>query len=155
MSSLNQKYLPLVARLWLGTIFVVFGLNGFFSFMPIPEMPVDAQTFMGALVATGYMIPLVKGVEVVGGILLLTGRFVPLSLALLAPGIVNITLFHIFLAPAGLGMAGLLLALSLYLTWTYRDLYRPMLSSRVIPTETKRPDERYQFDHSASAHGQP
>ena len=146
MAAMNEKYLPTGARLILGAIFLVFGLNGFFNFMPMPEMPDAAGAFMGALAATGYMFPLIKMVEIVGGMFLLFGRFVPLALALLAPGIVNIALFHIFLAPAGLPMAGLLVLLALYLAWSFRDAYRPMLSSRSTPTAKKHPAERYQYD---------
>ena len=152
MSALKLKYLPMVARLVLGSIFFVFGLNGFLRFMPMPPMPDAAEGFLVALATTGYMFPLIKGVEVIGGLLLLTNRFVPLALALLAPGIVNIALFHAFLDPGGLVIAAVLLVLSVYLAWSYRDLYRPMLSDRVITTDSKRPEERYHFDHTAQVH---
>lgn len=146
MSAMNEKYLPTGARLILGAIFLVFGLNGFLNFMPMPEMSGAAGEFMGALAATGYMFPLIKIVEVVGGIFLLFGRFVPLAVALLTPGIVNIALFHVFLAPAGLPMAVLLVVLALYLAWSFRDVYRPILSARSIPTARKHPSERYHYD---------
>lgn len=151
MSKTREIYLPTGARWLLGAIFVVFGSNGFLHFMPMPAMPQAAETFMGALAATGYMLPLIKGVEIVGGLMLITGRFVPLALALLAPGIVNIAMFHTFLAPSGLPLALGLLALSLYLAWSYRDVYRPMLTPRAIPTARKRPEQRYQFDRGARA----
>ena len=90
---------PTAARIFLGLIFFVFGLNGFLQFMPQPPQPEAAGAFIGALAATGYMFPLIKGTEVVAGLLLLSGRFVPLALTLLAPIIVNIALFHTVLAP--------------------------------------------------------
>jgi uncharacterized membrane protein YphA (DoxX/SURF4 family) len=127
------RHAPTVARVLFGLSFVVFGLNGFLHFIPQPPPPAPAGAFFGALVATGYMLPLIKGVEVVAGALLLVNRFVPLSLALLAPNVVNIILFHIFLAPSGVGLALVVLALELYLAWAYRDAYRPMLAARVQP----------------------
>jgi hypothetical protein len=89
--------------------------------------------FLGAMVATGYLLALVKGTEVVAGILLLTGRYVPLALALLAPVVVNIVAFHAFLAPAGLPLPIIVLALEVFLAWSYRAVYRPMLKARVAP----------------------
>jgi len=122
-----------VSRIALGAGFVVFGLNGFLHFAPLPPEPERAGAFLGALAATGYMIPLIKGTEVVAGALLLANRFVPLALALLAPGLVNIVLFHAFLAPAGLAVPLVLLAAELTLAWTYRGAYAPMLAARVAP----------------------
>lgn len=143
MSAMNERFLPTAARLVLGAIFTIFGLNGFFNFMSTPEMPEAAGAFLGALAASGYMFPMIKIVEIVGGVMLLLGRYVPLALVLLAPGIVNITLFHVFLAPGGLILAAVLLALELYLAWSFRDVYRPMLSSRPAPTASKTPREQY------------
>ncbi len=128
MSFIRTKA-PLVARVFLGLVFTVFGLNGFFSFIPIPPMQEEAGAFMGALAATGYMFPLIKGTEVVAGLLLLSGRFVPLAITLLAPVTVNILLFHVVLAPAP-GMPLLIIAAQLYLAYAHRDVFRPLLSSQ-------------------------
>jgi uncharacterized membrane protein YphA (DoxX/SURF4 family) len=128
-----SRFAPTVARVALGVIFFVFGLNGFLQFIPQPPMPERAGAFMGALAATGYMFPLIKGVEVIGGALLLSNRFVPLALALLAPNVVNIVLFHSVLAPGGLPIALLVLAVELFAAWTYRDAYSSMLHARTAP----------------------
>jgi uncharacterized membrane protein YphA (DoxX/SURF4 family) len=125
---------PTVARILFGLMFLVFGLNGFLHFIPQPPPPEGAAAFAGALFATGYMFPLIKGVEVIAGGLLLANRFVPLALAIVAPNVVNILLFHVFLAPGGVGLAIVVLALEVYLAWAYRDAYRPMLAARVEPT---------------------
>lgn len=148
MADSNKQKLPIVARVLLGLIFVVMGLNGFFGFLPMPPMPVAAGEFMGALAATGYMMPLIKITEVVGGLMLLSGRYVPLGLTLLAPGIVNIVLFHVFLAPASLPLAILILALEIYLAYSYRDVFRPVLSATPKPTNAKAPHQRFAYDHS-------
>jgi uncharacterized membrane protein YphA (DoxX/SURF4 family) len=130
-----QSKLVLGARIILGLIFFVFGLNFFFHFLPQPPPPPAAGAFAAAMFATGYLFVLVKVVEVTSGVLLLAGRFVPLALTLLAPIIVNIVFFHAFLAPAGLPIPILVLALELFLAWSYRDVYRPMLAARAAPTK--------------------
>ena len=93
-------------------------------------MTAAAGAFAGALFQTGYMFPLIKGVEVIVGLLLLSNVLVPLALALIAPNVVNILLFHAFLAPQGLAPALVLLVFELYLAWTYRASYRSMLQVR-------------------------
>jgi uncharacterized membrane protein YphA (DoxX/SURF4 family) len=135
-----SRVAPAVARYVLAAGFTVFGLNGFFHFLPMPPAPPAAGAFAGALFATGYMFPLIKGTEVVAGLLLLGNRFVPLALTLLAPLLVNIVAFHAFLAPAGLGLPLVLLAAELYAAWSYRDAFAPMLKARV---ETTQRDEAY------------
>ena len=124
---------PAVARYLLGTIFFVFGLNGFLGFIPQPAPPPDAGSFLGALAATGYMFPLIKGTEVLAGLLLLGKRFVPLALLLLAPIVVNIFAYHAFLDPAGMGMTIAIVALQLYVAWTYRDSFRAVLAAKAEP----------------------
>ena len=91
------------------------------------------MAFSIAMMKTGYLFHLVKGTEVVVGALLLLNRFVPLALTILAPVIVNIVAFHTFLMPAGLAIPLVIVALEIYLAWTYRHVYRPMLARRVTP----------------------
>jgi uncharacterized membrane protein YphA (DoxX/SURF4 family) len=119
------------ARSLLGLIFFVFGLNFFLHFIPTPPMSGPPADFAGAMAATGYLFVLVKVTEVVGGALLLAGRYVPLALALLAPVVVNIFFFHAFLAPSGLAVPIVVLALEIFLAWAYRSVYRPMLQAKV------------------------
>ena len=116
------------ARILLGSIVVVFGLNGFLHFLPQPPVPEAAGAFFGALAATGYMLPLVFGWQVVGGGLVLAGM-VPLGVAILAPVIVNIVFFHLFLAPAGMGPAVVVTVLALFLAWAYRDAYAALFAT--------------------------
>jgi hypothetical protein len=132
---------PLVARLALGGAFLVFGLNGFFQFLPQPAEPPPpgAMAFAGALIQTGYMFPLIKGTEVLASLLLLSGRYVPLALTLLAPIVVNIVAFHVFLAP-GVGallIAFALLALGIYLAWSERAIFRPFFQSQRAPDSVR------------------
>ena len=132
MNAITRN-LPTAGRVGLGLVFTVFGLNGFLHFLPQPPVPEAAGGFLGALAATGYMFPLIKGTEVVSGVLLLSGRYVPLALTLLAPIVVNIVAFHLALAPAGMGMALFVLGLEIYLAWAYRAAFRGVLRARNVP----------------------
>jgi uncharacterized membrane protein YphA (DoxX/SURF4 family) len=126
-----------IARILLGVIFVVFGLNGFLHFLPQPAMPPAAGAFFGALAASGYMLPLIFATQVVGGTLLLFG-LVPLGVLVLAPVIVDIVGFHVFLAPDGLPLALVVTALALFLAWVHREAYRPLFATSVGPRAVTR-----------------
>jgi uncharacterized membrane protein YphA (DoxX/SURF4 family) len=132
------RYIAPTARILLGLVFFLSGLDGFLHFIPQPtELPPEGAMSLGmALMKSGYMFPLIKGTEVIAGLLLLSNRWVPLALTLLAPVLVNILAFHLFLAPAGLAIPGVFLAAELYLAWSYRDAYAPMLRARVEPRAT-------------------
>jgi uncharacterized membrane protein YphA (DoxX/SURF4 family) len=127
------RSLPEAARVLLGLIFFVFGLNGFLHFLPQPPPPAAIVPFVEGLTSTGYFMPVLKGVEVLAGLLLLSNRFVPLALTVLAPIVVQIALFHVLLAPA-LPMVVVLLALELYLAWTHRSAFAPMLAAKHRPS---------------------
>ncbi|MEO8147227.1 MAG: hypothetical protein ABI723_06300 [Bacteroidia bacterium] len=116
-----MKIAILICRILLGLIFTVFGLNQFFHFIPM-EMPTgDAGVFFTGMVKSVYLIPTLGFFQVLGGILLLVNRFVLLALVILFPIILNILLFHIFLAPEGLIMAIVLMLMELFLVYAYRD----------------------------------
>ena len=93
-----------IARYLAGVIFLVFGLNGFLHFIPLPPPDGVAAQFMGALYVSHYL-PLIFALQVIAAVLLLANRFVPLALVVLAPVIVNILCFHAFMAPSGLPLA--------------------------------------------------
>ncbi len=99
-----MKITRLIARILLGLIFLIFGLNGFFHFIPMPPPAGLAGQFMGALFVSHYLVPIFL-LQLAGGALLLANRFVPLALTLLGPVIVNILLFHLLLAPQGIPLA--------------------------------------------------
>src|SRR5271166_4498641 len=114
-----MKVAATIARILLGLVFFVFGLNGFLHFMPNPPPTPAAGAFFGALIQTGYMFFLIFGTQVLGGALLLLGVAVPFALLILAPVVVNIVFFHIFLSPALLPMALVVAALEAFLAWHY------------------------------------
>jgi putative oxidoreductase len=115
-----MKYAIIIARVLLGIVFVVFGSNAFLHFIPMPPMQGQAGAFIGALINSGYVY-VVAILQLIGGLLLLVGRFIPLGLTLLGPVIVNIMLYHIFLDPSGLPLAGVISILTLFLLWAHRD----------------------------------
>ncbi len=128
-----RKNLPTITRIALGSALTIFGLNGFLGFLPQPPHPGPDGDFLGALAATGYMFPLIKGTELTAGLLLLSNRFVPLALALFAPVLVNIFAFHLFLDPKGVGMTAALLSAEIFLAWRYRHVFASMLAVRANP----------------------
>jgi len=125
-----MKIVILIARLLLGLVFVVFGLNGFLNFLSMGPMPTGlAGQFIGALFQSHYFW-VVAGLQVVGGLLLLVNRFVPLALVLLGPVIVNILLYHLFLNPAGIVMALLVTILWFIVFYGYRQYFSGIFVQR-------------------------
>jgi putative oxidoreductase len=100
----RMKTASTVARYLAGVIFLAFGLNGFLHFIPLPPPGGVAGQFMGALFVSHYL-TLIFALQVIGAVLLLANRYVPLALAILAPVIVNILCFHALMAPSGLPLA--------------------------------------------------
>lgn len=123
-----MKIATIVLRSLLGLIFVVFGLNGFLHFIPNPPVAGAAAQFWGGLAATGYMLPLIFGAQVLGGALLLTGTMVPLGLVILAPVIVNIFSYHLYLARDGLLVATVVSAIELFLAWRHWSAFAPIFA---------------------------
>ncbi len=95
-----MKTSVLIARVLLGLLFLVFGLNGFLHFIPSPPPSGLAGQFIGAMFVSHYL-NVVFALQIVAGALLLANRFVPAALIILAPLLVNIALFHAFMAPVG------------------------------------------------------
>jgi putative oxidoreductase len=117
-----MKIATIIARVLLGLIFVVFGLNAFFNFIPMPAPTGQAGAFMGALFTSHYLYA-IKCFEISGGLLLLIGRYVPLGLTLVGPVIVNILFYDIFLDHSGLGLGVVIAALALFLLARYRSAF--------------------------------
>src|SRR5436305_11823835 len=99
-----MRAISAIARYLAGVVFLVFGLNGFLNFIPMPPPAGIAGQFMGALYASHYLW-VIFAFQLVAGVLLLANRYVPLALAMLAPVIVNILSFHVLMAPSGLPLA--------------------------------------------------
>ena len=143
MATVQKVSIPAVAaRVLLGLIFLVFGLNFFLHFLnvPGPDPASKAGAFLGGLFASGYFFVFLKVLEILYGILLLAGLFTPLVLVLLFPISVNILLYHVLLtpAPASVAIAIVLFVLNVYLAWVYRSVYAPLFKIRAayIPAST-------------------
>jgi putative oxidoreductase len=122
-----MKIATTIARVLLGLIFVVFGLNAFLHFLPMPPLPRNlAGEYLQFFFSSGYVY-IIGGLQVIGGLLLLIGRFVPLGLTILGPIIVNILIFHALMAPEGFGPAILVTVLELFLVWRYRSAFATLL----------------------------
>ena len=125
---MNSK-VTMVLRILLGLVLIIFGANKFYSFMPVPEgLPEGATNSMGALMATGYMFKFIGATEVFVGLLLLINKWVPLALVILTPVAINIVLFHLFLAPGGGTIPGLVILILnivlIYANWNkFKSLF--------------------------------
>src|SRR6185312_11903910 len=118
-----MKIVTLIARLLLGLVFLVFGLNGFLNFLSMGPMPTGlAGQFIGALFQSHYLW-VVAALQIAGGALLLINRFVPLGLVLLGPVIVNILCYHVFLNPAGIVLAIVVTILWFIVFYAHRQYF--------------------------------
>jgi uncharacterized membrane protein YphA (DoxX/SURF4 family) len=125
-----MKIVSSIARFILGVIFVVFGLNGFLNFIPMPPPTGIAGQFAGALFLSHYLIVILL-IQVIAGILLIANRFVPLALTLLGPIVVNIFLYHAFMDSSGLPRAALVIILWLLVAYSVRSAFVGVLQQRV------------------------
>ncbi|HEV7673418.1 MAG TPA: DoxX family membrane protein [Candidatus Angelobacter sp.] len=125
-----MKIAALIARILLGLIFFVSGLNGFLHFIPMGTMPTGlAGQYVGALLQSHY-IYFVAALQVAGGALLLVGRYVPLGLTLLGPVIVNILLYHLLMDPKGLPMACIVTILWGIVAYRNRQYFSGLFTQR-------------------------
>ncbi len=120
-----MKIVTVIARILLGLVFFVFGLNGFVGFIPRPPLPGTAGAFIGAMASSHYLY-LVAGVQLIAGVLLLTNQFVPLAVAMLAPMLANILAYHLTMQMEGLPMALITALLWAVLAWRYRAHFGPL-----------------------------
>jgi putative oxidoreductase len=127
-----MKIVALIARILLGLTFVVFGANGLHPFLHMPPPPGLAGQYIGALFQSHYAI-VPFACQLIGGTLLLVGRYVPLALAILGPVIVNILSFHAFMEPGGLPMASVVAVLWLILFYYYRKSFAGIFEPNPVP----------------------
>ena len=123
-----MKIVTIIARVLLGLLFVVFGSNAFLHFIPMPPMSGPSGDFITSMNVTGYL-KAIAAFQVVGGALLLLGRYVPLGLTLLGPVVANIVFFHLFMDRSGLVMAGFVSLLWLFLLWRYWGAFSRLLEA--------------------------
>jgi uncharacterized membrane protein YphA (DoxX/SURF4 family) len=125
-----MKIAVVIARILLGLPFLIFGLNDFFHFIPMQPIPGDAGTLVMIMYTHGWLT--FHGIlYVIAGLLLVVGRYVPVALVLLGPIIVNILLFHLTLAPSGIGPGLVCAVLEVFLIWAYWPAFQGIFTSKM------------------------
>ena len=130
---MKTKTWVIIARSLLGFIYLVFGLDYFFHFIPYQPLHTGKP---GALVAglkgTGYIYPMMKMIQILGGLSLLFNRYAPFSAVVLFPISLNVLLFHTILVPSGWLMGVTLMAPNVFLGWAYRKYYNGMFTAKPV-----------------------
>lgn len=129
-----MKLLFVLARIALGGLMLFSGLNKFFDFAELPQYEGNAGTFLGIL-SQSHFLDVVGGIEILGGLLLVTGFFVPLGVVLIGPIVVNILLFHGLIQgnwaePMSLAAGGLFLVTLLGSLRAFSPIFRPTIEDR-------------------------
>ena len=120
-----------------GLFLLIFGLNGFLNFFPLPEMTEEAGTFAGSLAQTGYIFPIVGAFQVIVGILLIINKYRPLALIVIFPIMLNAFLLHLFLDPAGIAGSLVAIILNVFLFIAHRESYKNIfqMNSKLISSK--------------------
>src|SRR4029077_15957051 len=116
-----MKIAVIISRVLLGLVFTIFGLNGFLQFIPITRMPTGAALQFVTVLMQSHWGLFVRALQLIAGVLLLIGLYVPLALAILGPVIVNILLYHLLLDHFGGSIAAVVALLWVFLFWRYRQ----------------------------------
>ena len=125
-----MKIAVIIARVLLGLVFLVFGLNNLHAFMPMQMPPGDAGALSTIMFMHGWIT--FHGVlYVIAGVLLIIGRYVPVGLVILGPILVNILLFHLTLLPAGIGPGLVCAVLEIFLIWAYWPAFRGIFTAKM------------------------
>ena len=128
-----MKVAVMIVRVLVGLVFVVFGANAFLNFIPSPPLPANAAgQFVTALISSHYF-AVVGAAQLLGGLLLLINRYVPLGLTILGPVVVNILSYHFFMDPPGIPRAIVAAALWFFLFYAYREYFSSLFVQRAVP----------------------
>src|SRR5271165_4380737 len=125
-----MKIVSIIARYLLGLTFTVFGLNGFLNFIhqPPPANPLAIQFLVA--VSTSHFAAFFFAVQLLGGLLLLSGYFVPLALTVLAAELYNILAFHLTLSPATIPPALVACVLWVLVFLQHRESFRGIFRAK-------------------------
>jgi putative oxidoreductase len=125
-----MKIAVIIVRTLMGLLFLVSAIGFFFNLLPQPEMSESATLFVTGMVASQYVFPVIKVLEILIGLALILGRFVPLATVVMFPIVLNIVLFHAFMAPEGMASPVFLLLGNLFLAYTYRKNYETLVVAK-------------------------
>ncbi len=120
----------IVGRIFTGLMALVFGLNYFMEWFAIPEMSAPAVSFLGAMMETGYLFPLIAVLQIVAGIAFLSGYFVPLAALLLAPFTTSIVVFHLFLDPVSIPGGLVYFLLNIWMGAAHWEVFKPLFKAK-------------------------
>ncbi len=128
-----MKKATIVSRIILGFIYLVFGLDYFFQFIPYqPHHTSRVAAFKAGLLGVGYFYPMIKSIQIAGGISLLVNRYAPFFAVVLFPISLNVFLYHTILVPSGWYMGGILIVTNLFLGYAYRKYYSGMFVKKPV-----------------------
>src|ERR1700748_12909 len=144
---IDMKILTTISRFLLGFVFLVFGLNGFLHFIPMPPPSGVAGQFLRSMFVTTYLV-FVFAIQLIGGALLLINRYVPIALTILGPVIVNILLFHSLMNPSGLGLAIFVTILWAVVFASVRSAFAGIFQARVEMTSASEPHRTGVISHA-------
>ena len=125
-----MKIAMIIVRTLMGLLFIFGAVVFLFNLFTPPPMEGPLKTFNEGLAASGYFFTFLKVTELVCGILLVVGRYVPLALVILSPIIVNILMVHLFLDRSGLPVAIFLVLANIFIAYYYRDRFEPLLRAK-------------------------
>jgi putative oxidoreductase len=125
-----MKIAMIIVRTLMGLLFLFASIAVLFNLIPKSELTGAVKTFNEGMDAAPYFIKLLKVTELLCGLSFVTGYFVPLATILIAPIIIHIFLFHLFLDTTGLPVAIFLVLANIFVAYFYRDAYRPLVSAK-------------------------
>jgi putative oxidoreductase len=125
-----MKIAVLIARILLGLVFLVFGLNVYLTFLPQQLPPGDAGVISGLMFAHRWF-HFYGLLYIIASVLLLIGRYVPVGLVILGPILVNILLFHLTLVPSGIGPGLFCSLLEVFLIYAYWPAFRGIFTAKM------------------------
>ena len=125
-----MKIVVIIVRVLMGLLFLFASIVYFLNLFPQPELAGNTKTFMDGVNATRYLMPLIKITELLCGIAFVSGYFVPLATVVIAPIVLNIFFFHVFVDTSGLPVAIFLVLANIFLAYANRDKFKPLLEAR-------------------------
>ena len=125
-----MKIAVIVVRSLMGALFLFGSITFLFKLITPPEQVGAMKVFNDGLTASIYMMPTVKIIELICGIMFLSGRFVPLATILISPNIVNIFFVHVFLSTEGLPVAIFLVFANSFIAYNHRESYRALFVAK-------------------------
>ena len=126
-----MKVATIIVRMLMGLMYLFASIVVLFHLVKQPELSGREKQFMDGIMATGYFMTLLKVTELMCGLALVSGWFVPLAVVVIFPITLNILFYHSFVAPEGLPVAIPLMLANLFLAYACRNNYRLLFAPRI------------------------